>query len=125
MSSEGGGMGSERGQICSGGGGRELVGRALIAVCGGRCWCHLVVVGCPCCLLVPWCRSFIVIRLLSLSFVCIALLASGIAQLERGDVNVLAVDCHWAVNSGLVPLVGWVCYSGQGYLLHLFSIRQQ
>ena len=68
MSSEGGGMGSERGQIRDEGGGRELVGGALVAIRGGRRWCRLVVVGCPCCPLVPCCRSFVVVRSFS-SFV--------------------------------------------------------
>ena len=126
----GGGMGSEWGQIHSGGGGRELVGGALIAICGGRDWCCIVVIGYPCCPLVPCCHLFIVICSLSivhyrlflsiiclcLSFVCIVLLVSGVAQLERGDVNVLAIDCHWVVDGGHVTLVGWVCNSSQGVL---------
>ena len=97
-------MGSEQGQIRSEGGGRELVGGALVTVRGGRRWCRLVIVSCPCCPLVPCCCSFVVVRSFSSfvcvrrscpSFVCIASLAPGVTHLGRGEVNGLAVDCHW------------------------------
>ena len=61
------------------------------------------------------CRSFVVVRSFSSfvrvrrscpSFVCIASLAPGVTQLGRGEVNGLAVDCHWAVDGGHVALVG-------------------